>query len=167
MAGYRLIFKGLVALCFLLEASANNSDLDDPRFIGYFFDAGKTTIERMTAPSPFYTKFTTSGEFAGPCPNSGSKCEVNTMCEDNTLSGPDITNSPCWRSYGEVYLLRTCLVSKYRISRNDYVVDNEYILGQSFDCYLDRNAVGYRISSTNDLHERPLPQKYIGSRLRL
>jgi hypothetical protein len=43
MAGYRLIFKGLVALCFLLEASANNSDLDDPRFIGYFFDAGKTT----------------------------------------------------------------------------------------------------------------------------
>ncbi|CAG9970420.1 unnamed protein product [Clonostachys byssicola] len=95
MPGYKLILKGLVALCFLLEASANNSDLDDPRFIGYFFDAGKTTIERMSAPSSLYTKFTTSGKFAGPCPNYGSKCEVNTMCEDNTLSGPDITNVPC------------------------------------------------------------------------
>ncbi|CAI6094834.1 unnamed protein product [Clonostachys chloroleuca] len=167
MPGCKLIFRGLVALCFLLEASANNSDLDDPRFIGYFFDAGKTTIERMAAPSAFYTKFTTSGKFAGPCPNSGSKCEVNTMCEDNTLSGPDITNSPCWRSHGQVYLLRTCLVSTDRISRTDYVVENEYILAQRFDSYLDRNAISYRISSTNDLHERPPLQKYIGSRFRL
>ncbi|CAH0027794.1 unnamed protein product [Clonostachys rhizophaga] len=110
------------------------------------------------------------------------------MCEDNTLSGPGITNS-AWsvfpthwpvllpdndnftnvtsrRSHGQVYLLRYCLVSIDRISRTDYVVDNEYILAQRFDNHFDRNAISYRISSTNDLHKRPPSQKYIGSRLR-
>ncbi|CAH0057648.1 unnamed protein product [Clonostachys solani] len=171
MPGYKFICKGLVALCFLVQAYANNSDLDNPRFIGYFIDAGKTSdsskfvskqqmknvyliyrsVETMTAPSSLYTKFTTSGDYAGPCPRSGSNCQVNTMCENGTLSGPDITNVAC----------------EYRISRTEYFIDNEYLLGQSFDRCLYRNAVDFRISRTNDLHERPPRQKHIGSRHRL